>query len=213
MLNITELFVSVQGESTFAGIPTVFVRLSGCDLRCVWCDTEYAFGKGEEISLDKVYDDIMGYGFSHVCITGGEPLLQKEVYPLMSRLCDANKVVSLETSGAHNISDVDERVTIIMDVKCPGSGMSEKMCWENMGLLKGSAEVKFVIASREDYDYAYEVCRKHDLYDKVGAVLFAPVHGNVDTKGLVSWMLTDKIPARINLQLHKYIWPEAKRGV
>ncbi len=212
-LNLTEIFTSVQGESTFAGLPTVFVRLAACNLRCVWCDTPYSFGRGDPKPLAEIIQHIENQGVGHVCITGGEPLLQENVHHLMTALCDKNLAVSLETGGSLAINDVDPRVSIILDIKCPGSGMSSKNDWANMNRIKKNDEVKFVIADENDYLYAKDIVRKYNLLSKCRAVLFSPVFNEMDAKKLTEWILRDKLGVRLNLQLHKFIWDPATKGV
>ncbi len=213
MLTINEIFHSIQGESSFAGQPCVFVRLTACDLRCTWCDTPYAFYEGHKMSVDEVIADVESRGCDLVEVTGGEPLLQQDVYPLMQRLIDAGKTVLIETGGHRSIANVPAGVIRIMDVKCPGSGESEKNDWSNLPLLTSRDEVKFVIADRVDYDYARGVLARERLAERCGAVLFSPVHGNLDPRQLSEWVLADRLPVRVQLQLHKYIWSPETRGV
>jgi 7-carboxy-7-deazaguanine synthase len=213
VLTINEIFQSIQGESTHAGRPCVFVRLTACDLRCSWCDTPYAFHEGRRMSVDEVIAQVRSYDCSLVEITGGEPLLQKEVYPLMQRLVDDGFSVMLETGGHRSIADVPAAVVRVMDVKCPGSGESDRNDWTNMNHLGRRDEVKFVINDRTDYDFARQVITAHNLVDRVGAVLLSPVHGGLDPKQLAAWILADRLPVRLQLQLHKYIWDAQTRGV
>jgi 7-carboxy-7-deazaguanine synthase len=213
MLTVNEIFYSIQGESTFAGVPCVFVRLTACDLRCSWCDTAYAFHEGRKMSIDEVMAVVEQYGALLVEVTGGEPLLQPDVYPLMDRLLDCGKTVLLETGGHRSIERVSKRVIRIVDVKCPGSGESDKMDWDNLGRLTPADQVKFVIKDRADYDYAREVLSSEALATRVAAVLFSPVHGVLHPRVLAEWMLADGVPARLQLQAHKYIWPPDTRGV
>jgi 7-carboxy-7-deazaguanine synthase len=213
MLTINEIFHSIQGESSFAGQPCVFVRLTACDLRCKWCDTPYAFYEGRKMSVDDVLADVESRGCELVEVTGGEPLLQPDVYPLMQRLIDRGKTVLIETGGHRSISKVPEGVVRIMDVKCPGSGESAKNDWSNLPLLTRRDEVKFVIADRFDYDYAREIVLREQLASRCGAVLFSPVHGVMDAKQLAEWVLADRLPVRVQLQIHKYIWSPETRGV
>jgi 7-carboxy-7-deazaguanine synthase len=213
MLTITEIFHSIQGESTRAGLPCVFVRLTACDLRCSWCDTPYAFHEGGKRSLDEVIAEVDRYGCPTVEITGGEPLLQAEVYPLMERLLAQGKTVLIETGGHRSIERVPRAVIKIVDVKCPGSGEAHRNDWENLNRLAAHDEVKFVIKDRADYDYAADVIARHDLARRCAAVLLSPVHGVLDPKELAGWMLTDRLPARLQLQLHKFIWSPTQRGV
>lgn len=212
-LNLIELFASVQGETSLSGLPTTFVRLAGCNLRCSWCDTPYSFGRGEPVSLDEIVRKVDSHGCRYVCITGGEPLLQSNVYPLMTDLCDRGYILSLETGGSLSIKSVDPRVRIILDLKCPDSKMSHKNDWGNIPFLRKQDEVKFVILGEEDYQYAKDVCHQYQLFETVGEVLFSPVHGKLAPCDLVGWILRDKLPVRLNLQLHKYIWDPMTRGV
>jgi 7-carboxy-7-deazaguanine synthase len=213
VLTINEIFYSIQGESTHAGQPCVFVRLTACDLRCTWCDTEYAFYEGTKRSIDDVVADVERYGCPLVEITGGEPLLQDDVYPLMEEFLRRGRTVMLETGGHRPIDRVPKAVVKVVDVKCPGSGESEKNCWNNLGALASHDEVKFVIQDRRDYDYAVDVVKKYDLANRAAAVLFAPVTGLLAPRTLSEWMLADRIPARLQVQLHKIIWPPDTRGV
>lgn len=213
MLTINEIFYSIQGESTFAGRPCVFVRLTGCDLRCSWCDTPYAFHEGRKVSVEDVLHEVEKYGCPLVEVTGGEPLLQDDVYPLMERLLAKGRTVLLETGGQIDISCVPGKVVKVMDVKCPGSGESGKNHWENIDRLGSRDQVKFVIKDREDYEYARDVVQRHALERRCAAVLFSPVHGVLDPKLLSEWVLKDRVPARVQLQIHKYIWGADVRGV
>jgi 7-carboxy-7-deazaguanine synthase len=213
VLTVNEIFHSVQGESTHAGRPCVFVRLTACDLRCVWCDSPYAFHEGRKMSIDEVVDHVVGYGCDLVEMTGGEPLLQKDVYPLMQRFHDAGMTVLVETGGHRSIEQVPPWATVVMDVKCPGSGEAARHDAANFARLRRHDEVKFVIADRADYDYACEVVAREGLLEKTAAVLFSPVHGRLDPKTLSEWVLADRLPVRVQLQLHKYIWGPEVRGV
>jgi 7-carboxy-7-deazaguanine synthase len=220
-LRITEIFHSVQGESSRVGLPTVFVRLTGCPLRCVWCDTEYAFSGGELLTLSDILERVAGFGCTTVCVTGGEPLAQKNCLPLLVALCDAGYSVSLETSGALDIGGVDPRVSRIVDLKAPGSGESAKNRWENLDLLTATDELKFVLASRADYDWAVSACRTLSVGDSASRagkrrlleccpVLFSPVRDQLDPAQLAQWILDDRLPVRFQLQLHKLLWGNAK---
>lgn len=213
MLTVNEIFHSIQGESTHAGRPCVFVRLTACDLRCRWCDTPYAFYEGRKMSVDDVVADVESRGCDMVEVTGGEPLLQPDVYPLMRRLLAAGKTVLIETGGHRSIADVPGGVIRIMDVKCPGSGEADKNDWANLALLTSRDEVKFVIANRADYEFARGVAQREQLAGRVNAVLFSPVHGELDPKLLSQWVVEDRLPVRVQLQIHKYIWSPTTRGV
>jgi 7-carboxy-7-deazaguanine synthase len=213
VLTINEIFHSIQGESTYTGRPCVFVRLTACDLRCSWCDTPYAFAEGSKMSVDAIVSQVDQYGCDLVEITGGEPLLQRDVYPLMQQLLDAGRTVMLETGGHVSIRDVPARVIRIVDVKCPGSGEAARMHWENLELLTPHDEVKFVIRDRADYEYARGVLARHCLADRTAAVLFSPVHDVLPAKDLARWILEDRLPVRLQLQAHKFIWSADTRGV
>jgi 7-carboxy-7-deazaguanine synthase len=213
VLTVNEIFHSIQGESTHAGRPCVFVRLTACDLRCSWCDTPYAFYEGRKMSLDDVMAAVDAYGCSLVELTGGEPLLQKDVYPLMERLLASGKTVLVETGGHLSVANVPPAVHKIVDVKCPGSGEAHRMDWSNLDRLSPTDEVKFVVRDRTDYEYARAVVSRHELDRKVGAVLFSPVHGVLDPRTLSEWVLADRLPVRVQLQVHKYIWDAQTRGV
>lgn len=211
-LRINEIFLSIQGESSFAGWPCVFVRTTGCPLRCSWCDTKYAYVEGNDMLLAEVVERALSYGVQHIEATGGEPLMQPAMPTLLRAFCDKGKTVLLETSGALDISDVDDRVHIIMDIKCPGSGMTSKMVWNNIDLLRQKDEVKFVLASREDYEFAREVIREQRLPERC-TVLLSTVFSAVDKKDMVAWMLKDQLPVRFQLQMHKNIWDPNTKGV
>lgn len=213
MLTINEIFHSIQGESTHAGRPCVFVRLTACDLRCRWCDTPYAFHEGRKMSVDEVIADVEARGCPTVEVTGGEPLLQPDVYPLMQRLLDSGKTVLIETGGHRSIADVPAGVIRIMDVKCPGSGEADKNDWGNLARLLTADEVKFVIADRHDYEYARDIVQRESLPARVNAVLFSPLHGELDPKLLSEWVIVDRLNVRVQLQVHKYIWSPETRGV
>jgi 7-carboxy-7-deazaguanine synthase len=213
MLTINEIFHSIQGESTFAGQPCVFVRLTACDLRCRWCDTPYAFHEGRKMTVDEVVADVEARGCDVVEVTGGEPLLQPDVYPLMQRLVDAGKTVLVETGGHRSIAPVPSAVIRIMDIKCPGSGESAKNDWSNLAQLTAKDEVKFVIADRADYEYAKDIVQREHLPERVAAVHFSPVHGGLTPRQLAEWVLADRLRVRVQLQVHKYIWSPETRGV
>ena len=211
-MKITEIFHSIQGESSQAGRPCVFVRLTACDLRCRWCDTEYAFTEGAPMEMEEVLARVRSYGCPLIEITGGEPLLQKETPDLCRRLLAEGFEVMLETGGHRDISEVPEGVRIILDVKCPGSGETHKMHWENLEKLPASGEIKFVIADRFDYEWARETVRGRDLAAR-HVVLFSPVFGELPYEELASWILEDRLPVRFQAQLHKHIWDPSMRGV
>ena len=213
MLTINEIFYSIQGESTYAGKPCVFVRLTGCDLRCSWCDTPYAFTEGRKMSVDAVLKQVDQYKSPLVEVTGGEPLLQEDVYPLMQRLLDSGRTVLLETGGQIDVSRVPGGVVKVMDVKCPGSGEVEKNDWSNIDRLGSRDQVKFVIKDRADYEFAREIVGRHALDRRCAAVLFSPVHGVLDPKGLSEWILEDALSVRLQLQIHNHIWGPDVRGV
>lgn len=211
-LLIHEIYRSLQGESTYAGLPCVFVRLAVCDSRCVWCDTPHAFTQGEWWSLEEVVRRALSFETPLVEVTGGEPLLQSPVFDLMTRLADAERTVLLETSGAHDVGPVDRRVHIIMDLKCPDSGESDRNFWSNLDRLKPTDEIKFVIASRRDFDWTVATIRKHSL-DRRFSVLVSPVFGSVSPQELSGWLLESGLQVRMQLQLHKLIWDPKARGV
>lgn len=224
-LRITEIYRSIQGESTYSGLPCIFVRLTGCDLRCSYCDSTYAFKGGESMPLEEILRKIEKLDVPLVEITGGEPLLQKEVLPLMENLCDIGKTVLLETSGAHDISKVDSRVIRIVDMKCPSSGESDRNLISNLSALRSKDELKFVIGSREDFEWARDCVRKNELETRVRTILFSPAfkisatpgqtkgHDGIEARTLVDWILTEKLPVRFQLQIHKYVWDPNQKGV
>ena len=213
MLTVNEIFYSIQGESTRAGRPCVFVRLTACDLRCSWCDTEYAFHEGRKMSIDEVVAAVDRYACPLVEITGGEPLLQDDVYELMDRLLAGDRTVMLETGGHRPITRVPRAVVKIVDVKCPGSGEADKNDWANLDRLAPHDEVKFVIADRADYEFARDTVARYQLPSRALAVLFSPVHGVLAPQALSEWILEDRLPVRLQLQLHKFIWAASARGV
>ncbi len=212
MLKINEIYYSIQGESTKAGLPCVFIRLTYCNLRCTYCDTEYAFYEGYDSSIDEVIKKIKTYGCNLVEVTGGEPLVQEESIDLMKRLCDEGFEVMLETGGSLPIADIDKRVSVILDLKCPSSGMLKKNLYENVNYLKPVDEVKFVIGTREDYEWSKEQVAKYEL-NKKSTVLFSVVFGELEPLTLVNWILEDKLDVRYQLQMHKFIWEPDKKGV
>jgi 7-carboxy-7-deazaguanine synthase len=213
MLTINEIFHSIQGESTRAGDRCVFVRLTACDLRCSWCDTPYAFHEGRKMSVDDVMSAVEVYGCPLVEITGGEPLLQEGVYDLMERLLAAGHTVLLETGGHRPIDRVPAEVVKIVDVKCPGSGEADKNHWANLDRLAPHDEVKFVVLDRADYEFARDVVTRTQLPSRAAAILFSPVHDVLDPKTLSEWVIADRLPVRVQLQLHKLIWSPTTRGV
>ncbi|MBQ27389.1 MAG: 7-carboxy-7-deazaguanine synthase [Nitrospiraceae bacterium] len=212
MLKVTEIYHSIQGESTYVGLPCVFVRLTGCSLRCSWCDTTYAFHGGTYMTIDRICERVHSYETALVEITGGEPLDKPEVLPLVERLCNDGYEVLIETSGAIDITPIDDRAHVIMDMKCPKSSMTKYMYWENINALKAKDEVKFVIADREDYDWAVSVIEKHRLSGRC-PILFSPVFGILEPSILSDWVLQSTLKVRIQLQLHKYIWDPRAEGV
>ena len=213
MLTINEIFFSIQGESTYVGEPCVFVRLSGCDLRCTWCDTAYAFHEGKKLTVDDVVRQVRSHNCAFVEITGGEPLLQDDVYPLMGRLLGLGKTVLLETGGHVRISQVPPEVIKIIDIKCPSSGESSRTEWSNFTSLSPRDEIKFVIKDREDYEFARKSLSDLGLGQRCHRVLFSPVHGELAPEILSAWLLEDRLPVRLQLQLHKIIWGPSVRGV
>ncbi len=213
MLTISEIFHSIQGESTYAGAPCVFVRLAACDLRCSWCDTPYAFTGGRKIAVEDVVSTVAAFGCDLVEITGGEPLLQEDVYPLMTALVEGGMTVLLETGGHLAIDRVPAGVVRIVDVKCPASGESARNHWPNLDRLSPADQVKFVIQDRADYDFARHVIARHGLESRCAAVLLSPVHGVLAPADLAAWILADGLPVRLQLQVHKYIWGAHVRGV
>ncbi|KGM07588.1 Queuosine Biosynthesis QueE Radical SAM [Methylophaga thiooxydans] len=202
---ITEIFYSLQGESRTVGLPTVFVRLTGCPLRCGYCDTEYAFYGGQKMDISDIVEQVAAYKPRYVCVTGGEPLAQPNCIPLLTALCDLGVEVSIETSGAMDISKIDPRVIRVMDLKTPGSGEESKNRYENIALLKSKDQLKFVICHRKDYDWACETLAEYQLSDRC-EVLFSPIHGELKPADLADWIVEDNLPVRMQLQLHKYLW-------
>lgn len=212
-LRVNEIFFSIQGESTWAGRPCVFIRLTGCNLRCVWCDTEYAFYEGRTMAVEEAAARLLEHGCELVEITGGEPLLQPGVHPLIARLLDAGRTVLIETSGASDVSGLDPRVVKVMDLKCPESGESTRNLWSNLDYLTPRDEVKFVLAGRADYEWAREVIRERTLAARVNAVLMSCAHEQLEPALLAGWILADRLPVRMQIQMHKHIWPPGARGV
>lgn len=208
-LRVTEIFASIQGESTRSGLPTVFVRLTGCPLRCTWCDTEYAFHGGQSRTLQSIIDEVVGHGLKHVCVTGGEPLAQRACLDLLTALCEQDLSVSLETSGALDISKVDLRVSRVMDLKAPGSGESDRNLWSNIEQLRVGDEVKIVLADEADYHWARERIAEHHLTERC-RVLLSCVHGELDPGTLAEWIVRDRLPVRFQMQLHKILWHDAQ---
>ncbi len=212
-LKINEIYESIQGESSWAGWRCVFVRLTACDLRCTYCDTEYAFYEGKKRLVSEVLGEVLAFDCPLVEITGGEPLLQKNVLLLMRDLCDAGRRVLIETSGAHDIAPIDPRVHRIMDLKTPGSGECARNLWSNIAHLAPRDEVKCVIGSREDYEWSRDRVREHGLAERCGSVLFSPIFGRIEPRQIVEWILADRLPVRFQLQMHKFIWEPRARGV
>jgi 7-carboxy-7-deazaguanine synthase len=212
MLKVNEIYFSIQGESSKAGLPCIFIRLTYCNLRCVYCDTAYAFYEGKDLTVDEILNEVRKFGGRLVEITGGEPLVQEETPGLMKRLCDEGYQVMLETGGSLPIEYVDKRVMIIMDLKCPSSGMLKKNNYDNINFLKPFDEVKFVIGTREDFEWSREIIKMYNLSDKC-TVLFSVVFGRLEPVTLVSWILEDKLNVRFQLQMHKFIWDPAAKGV
>ncbi|HVO73877.1 MAG TPA: 7-carboxy-7-deazaguanine synthase QueE [Ignavibacteriaceae bacterium] len=212
MLKVNEIYFSIQGESSKAGFPCVFIRLTYCNLRCVYCDTAYAFYEGTDFTEDEILNEVKKYGCRLVEITGGEPLVQQEALELMKRLCDEGYEVMLETGGSLPIENIDKRVMIIMDLKCPSSGMLKKNNYENIGFLKSFDEIKFVIGNSEDYEWSKEIVKKYELTGRC-SVLFSTVFGRLEPIDLAEWILKDKLNVRFQLQMHKYIWDPSAKGV
>lgn len=214
MLRVTEIFRSIQGESTHAGRPCTFVRLTGCPMRCTWCDSEYTFTGGEHISIDEITQQVRNFGCRLVEVTGGEPLAQREAFDLIRRLCDEGYEVLIETGGYVATADVDQRAKIILDVKCPASGESQRNHWPNLARLRPDRdEVKFVIVNREDWDFARKIIAEYDLENRALAILISPAWGQINLKELANWINESGLQVRMQLQLHKYIWGPDVHGV
>jgi len=211
-MKVNEIYYSIQGESTKAGLPCIFIRLTYCNLRCTYCDTEYAFYEGKDKSIDEILEEIKQYDCKLVEVTGGEPLVQEECLELMKRLADSEYEVLLETGGSLPIKDIDKRVKIIMDLKCPSSEMKKKNLYENIGYLKKSDEIKFVIGNREDYDWTKKIISRYNLEGKF-EILFSVILGKLEPLTLVNWVLEDKLNVRFQLQMHKFVWDPAQKGV
>ncbi|HKI79690.1 MAG TPA: radical SAM protein [Ignavibacteriaceae bacterium] len=211
-MKVNEIYYSIQGESTKAGLPCIFIRLTYCNLRCTYCDTEYAFYEGKDKSIDEILEEIKQYDCKLVEVTGGEPLVQEECLELMKRLADSEYEVLLETGGSLPIKDIDKRVKIIMDLKCPSSEMKKKNLYENIGYLKKSDEIKFVIGNREDYDWTKKIISRYNLEGKF-EILFSVIFGKLEPLTLVNWVLEDKLNVRFQLQMHKFVWDPAQKGV
>ncbi len=209
---VNEIFRSIQGESSHAGRPCAFVRLTGCNLRCVWCDTAYAFTEGAEMTVDEIVERVRAFGVPLVEVTGGEPLLQDDVFPMMARFADLGYTVLLETGGSLSVERVDPRVVKIVDLKCPQSGESDRNLWANLAWIRPPDEIKFVVAGRADYEWARDVIRARSL-DRIAGLLMSPVHGDLDLEALAGWILDDRLPVRFQLQIHKLIYGADRRGV
>ncbi len=212
IMKINEMFYSIQGESSFVGYPTFFVRTTGCNLRCTYCDTQYAYYEGSDLEIDAIVDSAVKSGAKHVCLTGGEPLLQKDIYQLMKALLQKQFVVSLETSGSKSIAEVPEDIKIILDVKTPDSGAADSFWAENLKFIRPSTEFKFVVCSERDLEWSENFCRQHQIFGK-NMVLYSPSYGKMDARWLAEKILQQKSEARLQLQLHKYIWCSETRGV
>jgi 7-carboxy-7-deazaguanine synthase len=214
MLRVTEIFHSIQGESTHAGRPCSFVRLTGCPMRCVWCDSEYTFSGGQHFSIDQIIEELSKFETKLVEVTGGEPLAQREAFDLIERLCNEGYEVLIETGGFVSIEQVDKRAKIILDVKCPGSGEAERNHWPNLSRLSADKdEVKFVVVDRADWDFTLDTIKRYDLINRTKAILISPVWGKTDLQALAKWIIESKLDLRMQLQLHKFIWGAEARGV
>lgn len=211
-IKVCEIFASIQGESTHAGRPCVFVRLTGCNLRCTYCDTAYSYEEGSEMSIEGILNSVDAFGINLVELTGGEPLLQPDSPSLVGALCNAGYELLIETNGSQDIEHIDPRAKIIMDIKAPSSGMADRMFWPNLEFLKPEDEIKFILATREDYEWASTLVNNEELA-AICSVLYSPAFGMLQPADLAAWILEDRLPVRLNLQLHKYIWPPEQRGV
>ena len=211
-MKVCEIFSSIQGESSFAGLPCTFIRLTGCNLRCSYCDTSYAYYEGQELTADEIMSEVRRAGIDLVEITGGEPLLQKEVSHLIERLLDKGHTVLVETNGSQSIKEIDKRAIVILDIKTPGSDMSKEMDFSNLDFIKSSDEIKFVITSRGDYEWSKEIIQRYKLMEKCH-LLYSPAFGVLPPENLVRWMINDGLKIRLNLQLHKYIFSSEQRGI
>jgi 7-carboxy-7-deazaguanine synthase len=211
-MKVCEIFTSIQGESSFAGMPCTFIRLTGCNLRCSYCDTSYAYYGGQELAVDEIIKEVKGAGINLVEITGGEPLLQKEVLHLSKRLVEEKYTVLVETNGSQSIKEIDRKAVVILDIKTPGSGMSKEMDFSNLDYIKNSDQIKFVITNREDYEWAKEIIQRYSLIEKCH-ILFSPAFGILPPENLAKWMISDKVKIRLNLQLHKYIFSPEQWGI
>ncbi|MGM0440783.1 MAG: radical SAM protein [Chlamydiota bacterium] len=212
-LNVSELYEAIQGETSLSGLPTTIVRLTGCNLTCHWCDTRCIIDNKTPLSLKEVIRQIKSYQHRNVCITGGEPLLQKNALPLIKYLCDEDYKVSIETNGSQDLSLLDRRAIVILDIKCPSSGEVSANNFSNLAIISDHDEIKFVIADKTDYQYACSICEQYNLYQHKDRILFSPVHATLDPRELIGWILKDRLPIRLNIQAHKYIWGAQEQGV
>jgi len=212
-LAICELYESIQGETSLSGIPTSFIRLAGCPLRCHWCDSDFTYTSATQLSFKEIFKTLQQFGWPHVCVTGGEPLFQTATIPFLQELSQKHYVISLETNGAFPIKEIPPSIKIILDIKCPKSGMTEHNFWENLSIIQPKDEIKCVIADRTDYEWAIDVIQKHQLIEKKIPILFSTVWEQLDPKILTEWIIADKLNVRLNIQIHKYIWHPTTRGV
>ena len=211
-MKVCEIFTSIQGESSYAGMPCTFIRLTGCNLRCSYCDTSYAYYEGRELTEDEILSEVQRAGIDLVEITGGEPLLQNDVFHLARRLLDENHEILIETNGSQSIKEIDKRAIVVLDIKTPKSGMSGEMDFSNLDFIKSSDEIKFVITNREDYEWSKGIIQRHNLFEKCH-LLFSPAFGILTPENLARWMIDDRLKIRLNLQLHKYIFSSEQRGM